>query len=226
MALEGDTFSQLKKLARDYQEIKNAFQEENIVVNFNSDEKLNRISKLARIIENPELSVEFAMQARKIKQTERLFDLNRGYSIDRQAVLVWQNGGKIDQYQKILALLKNVVPFDKPHVVVKNKLQDAIDCCLPNDILVLAPGEYDLENLGDLATCLSIFGISNDPSKIRINLNSGYGYEVVLSNGYVSLEGVTVTSKCRQGGFWLKNGASIEVKDCRMVSNLLQIIMI
>ena len=167
MALEGDTFSQLKKLARDYQEIKNAFQEENIVVNFNSDEKLNRISKLARIIENPELSVEFAMQARKIKQTERLFDLNRGYSIDRQAVLVWQNGGKIDQYQKILALLKNVVPFDKPHVVVKNKLQDAIDCCLPNDILVLAPGEYDLENLGDLATCLSIFGISNDPSKIR-----------------------------------------------------------
>ena len=96
MALEGDTFSQLKKLARDYQEIKNAFQEENIVVNFNSYEKLNSISKFARIIENPELSVEYASQARKIKETERLFDLNRGYSIDRQAVLVWQNGGKID----------------------------------------------------------------------------------------------------------------------------------
>ena len=65
---------------------------------------------------------------------------------------------------------------------------------------------------------LSIFGLGNDPSKILIKLNSGYGYEVVLTKGYGYFEAVTVTSKFGQGGFWIKDGASLEVKDCRMVS--------
>ena len=73
-------------------------------------------------------------------------------------------------------------------------------------------------NLGDLTSCLSIFGIGSDPSKVKINLNCGYGYEVVLTNGYGYFSNVTVTSKHGQGGFWIKNGASLEVKDCRMVS--------
>ena len=73
-------------------------------------------------------------------------------------------------------------------------------------------------NVGDLASSLSIFGLGNDPSKIIIKLNSGYGYEVVLTKGYGYLEAVTVTSKSGQGGFWIKDGASLEVKDCRMVS--------
>ena len=73
-------------------------------------------------------------------------------------------------------------------------------------------------NLGDLTSCLSVFGLGSDPSKVKINLNCGYGYEVVLTNGYGYFSNVTVTSKHGQGGFWIKNGASLEVKDCRMVS--------
>ena len=74
-------------------------------------------------------------------------------------------------------------------------------------------------NLGDLTSCLSVFGLGSDPSKVKINLNCGYGYEVVLTNGYGYFSNVTVTSKHGQGGFWIKNGASLEVKDCRMVSS-------
>ena len=73
-------------------------------------------------------------------------------------------------------------------------------------------------NLGDLTSCLSVFGLGSDPSKVKINLNCGYGYEIVLTNGYGYFSNVTVTSKHGQGGFWIKNGATLEVKDCRMVS--------
>ena len=82
--------------------------------------------------------------------------------------------------------------------------------------------------LGDLTSCLSVFGLGSDPSKVKINLNCGYGYEVVLTNGYGYFSNVTVTSKHGQGGFWIKNGASLEVKDCRMVSlhdNLLVVLV-
>ena len=150
MAIESEAFSKLKKLARDYQEIKDNLRndDDNIVVNLNSQERLDRISKVAAMIENPEIAMEFAIQKRKAKENLRLFDIDRGYSIDRQAVLVWQNGGKIDEYQEILIAMKNVIPFNEPHVVVKEKLQDAIDSSVPNDVIILAPGEYHLEDLG------------------------------------------------------------------------------
>ena len=220
MALESDAFHRLKKLSRDYQEIKDSLNgdDDNIVVSLNSHERLNRIKKVAGIIEDPEISMEFVSQRRKEKEKGRLFDIRRGYSIDRQAVLVWQNGGKSDEYLNMLDSLKIKIPFDDPHIIVKDNLQDAIDCCIPNDAIVLAPGEYDLDDVGDLASSLSIFGLGNDPSKIVIKLNSGYGYEVVLNKGYGYFEAVTVTSKTGQGGFWIKDGASLEVKDCRMVS--------
>ena len=150
MAIESEVFSKLKKLARDYQEIKDNLRndDDNIVVNLNSQERLDRISKVAAMMENPEIAMEFAIQKRKAKENLRLFDIDRGYSIDRQAVLVWQNGGKIEEYQEILIAMKNVIPFNEPHVVVKDKLQDAIDSSVPNDVIILAPGEYHLEDLG------------------------------------------------------------------------------
>ena len=150
MAIESEVFSKLKKLARDYQEIKDDLKndDDDIVVNLNSQERLDRISKVAAMMENPEIAMEFAIQKRKAKENLRLFDIDRGYSIDRQAVLVWQNGGKIDEYQEILIAMKNVIPFNEPHVVVKDKLQDAIDSSVPNDVIILAPGEYHLEDLG------------------------------------------------------------------------------
>ena len=64
MALESDAFGKLKKLGRDYQEIKDKLRnnDDNIVDNLNSQERLDRISKVAAIIENPELAMELAIQ--------------------------------------------------------------------------------------------------------------------------------------------------------------------
>ena len=64
MALESDAFGKLKKLGRDYQEIKDKLRnnDDNIIDNLNSQERLDRISKVAAIIENPELAMELAIQ--------------------------------------------------------------------------------------------------------------------------------------------------------------------
>jgi hypothetical protein len=125
-------------------------------------EYLEKIPKLASIIENPELYDEYKKQRRVSKEAIRRFDIARGYSIDRQAVLVW-SGGQFVGLETFLASAYKIIPFDtdQAHVVIKETLQDAIDCCVPGDVIILREGCYHLEDVGDLADCLTVFGIGD-----------------------------------------------------------------
>ena len=92
MAMEGDTdtFAHLKKLGRDYQEARDALEvEDTVLANLKLEERLGSITKLATIIENPDVFQEFKAQRRLQKEQSRLFEISRGYSIDRKAILVW-----------------------------------------------------------------------------------------------------------------------------------------
>ena len=179
---------------------------------------MERISKMAAIVENPECFEEYKNHRRQLKEKHRQFDIDRGYSIDRQAVLVWP-GGRYSGFEAFMTTAKSMIPFDDAHLVIKNSLQDAIDFSIPNDIIILSHGEYVLDDLGDLNTCLTIFG-SGEASKTIINLNSGYGFEVIIKGrgSVCNLRNLTLKSKSGQGGIWIKDGAALEIKDCLLMN--------
>merc|ERR1719412_813719 len=93
-----------------------------------------------------------------------------------------------------------MVPFDGAHVVIKNTLQDAIDT-------------------GDLNTCLNIFGVG-ETKKNKLILDCGYDYEILVDgSGYIlNFENLTVSSKIKQNGILVKNGAKAVFQQCIMTN--------
>ena len=211
-------FVKLKKMCRDYQEISQKLRDCNAAENLQLEQKLEGIPKLALVVENPATYDEYKTQLRQAKERHRLFDIDRGYSIDRQAVLVWP-GGKLSNLHEFLGEAKSQIPFDDAHIILKDSLQAAIDCCIPNDVIILGPGEYILDDLGDLATCLSIIGIARDARKTKIVLDCGFGYEIVIQGpgSICNLKNLTILSKGGQSGIWIRNGAALYLRDCRLL---------
>lgn len=213
-----ETFMKLKTLGRHYQDTNEKLLEgktADMRHQFALEQKLQNIAKMANITENPNALEEYKSQIRQAKEKERLFDLDRGYSIDRQAVLVW-NGGSMNDLQEFMERARKQIPFDDPHILFKNNLQDAIDCCVPNDFIVLGPGDHHLSDLGDLNTCLNIVGLAPDPRKIKVHLDCGFKNEMVFDGPATRcyLNNITLTSNTFQNAIWIKNGGGLEVKDC------------
>ena len=216
-----ESFLMLKKMSRDYQEISQALSDSSLSMqeNLKLEQRQENLVKMALIVEDPCCFAEFKSQRREAKEKERMFDLNRGYSIDRQAVLVWQ-GGHLQDLADLLKLAKDNIPFDEAHLLVKTSLQEAVDCCISNDVILLAPGAYQLENLGDLSSCLTLIGLDVDSRKeVKIVLDCGYGFEMLFQNpgSFCSLTNLTLTSKSGQSGIWARKGARVEIKDCRLL---------
>ena len=216
MALEdgllSEPFAKLKKLSRLYMDLQDCEETADVPTALKVQQKLAEVVKLANIVENPELYGEFQYQRRLTKEKEREFKIERGYSIDRQAVLVWHGGKNLSEFiEAALAL----VPFDDPHLIVKSDLQDAVDACVPGDLIVLCEGDHILEDIGDLQVCLNLTGLSK-ADKTRVILDSGYGFELVLKNPGSScrINNVTLMSKRGQAGLWASDGAEIVLTDC------------
>ena len=79
----------------------------------------------------------------------------------------------------------------------------------------MAEGDHYLDDLGDLQNCFNVVGIGRS-DKIRLFLDSGYGFELVIQDpgSSIRLENVTITSKLGQAGLWVHNGAEVTLKDC------------
>ena len=175
-------------------------------------QKLTEIVKLANIVENPELYSEFKYHRRFAKEKDREFKIERGYSIDRQAVLVWKGGKNLSEF--INAALA-IVPFDDPHLIVKSDIQDAVEACVPGDLIILCEGDHILEDIDDLEVCLNITGLGK-ADKTRVILDCGYGFELVLKNPGSScrIKNVTLMSKRGQAGLLASDGAEVVLTDC------------
>ena len=146
--LLSEPFAKLKKLSRLYMDLQECEDTAlDVPTALKVQQKLSEIVKFANIVENPELYDEFKSQRRLAKEKERQFKVERGYSIDRQAVLVWHGGKNLSGFIEAAIAL---VPFDDPHLIVKTDLQDAIDSSVPGDLIILCEGDHLLEDIGDL----------------------------------------------------------------------------
>ena len=161
---------------------------------------------------------QFQTNRRRVKYQARDFDFKRGFSIDRQAVFVW-SGGSWSKLQHFLSEGIKMVPFDGAHIVIKNTLQDAIDTCVEGDVIVICPGEHILHDTGDLNTCLNIFGVGEN-KKNKLILDCGYDYEILVdgSGSILNFENLTVSSKIKQNGILVKNGAKAVFQQCIMTN--------
>ena len=118
-----ERLSKLKKLSRSYSHLQNS-ECPDVHTAISEQQKLTGIMKLAEIVEDPERYDEFKAHRRMVKEKEREFKLERGYSIDRQAVLVWPGGKFLANFVKEAI---DTIPFDEPHILTENNLQDAVD---------------------------------------------------------------------------------------------------
>ena len=207
----------MKKLARTYINIKdqiNDSEDKESSIKLTSD--LESIAKLSILIEYPAMYDELQINKRRVKDEARSFDIKRGCSIDRQAVFVW-TGGSWPQLQDFLSNGMKMVPFDGAYVVVKDTLQSAIDICIPGDVILLCHGEHILDDVGDLKSCLNIFGVGNF-NEIKLTLDCGYDYELIASGSESNIyfENVTIASKIKQNGILIKDGAKITLQQCRV----------